>query len=136
MRALTIRQPWADAIAHGTKRVENRTWATGYRGRLLIHAGVAYDPMGRFIITDRDALASWPDTRRAVLAVATLADVHAAKGCCLPWGEQGPAVFHWVLTDVRTLADPVPATGRLGLWIPSADLVHQVHTATVQEPTP
>ena len=50
MKALTIRQPWADAIVHGTKRTENRTWKTTHRGPVLIHAGVAYDPMGRFII--------------------------------------------------------------------------------------
>lgn len=42
MRALTIRQPWAGRIAHGDKRVENRTWGTAYRGLLLVHAGAQY----------------------------------------------------------------------------------------------
>lgn len=117
MRALTIRQPWADAIAHPTKRTENRTWTTKYRGPLLIHAGAAYDPMGRFIITDWDALDSWPDTRSAIIARAELADVHpATNGCCAPWGE--PGVYHWQLTDITPLPDPVPCKGRLGLWTP------------------
>lgn len=39
MKAITICQPWAWAIIHGPKRIENRTWATHYRGPLAIHAG-------------------------------------------------------------------------------------------------
>lgn len=127
MKALTIRQPWADAIAHGTKRTENRTRkapAKHIGTRILIHAGLAYDPMGRFIITDRDALASWPDNRGAVIAVATLASAHfAADGtCCKEWGE--PKVFHWMLADVTALPDPVPVKGALGFWTPGEEIVN------------
>lgn len=38
-RMLSVRQPWAWAIVNGLKDVENRTWSTGYRGPLVIHAG-------------------------------------------------------------------------------------------------
>lgn len=38
MRVLSVRQPWAALIVLGIKNVENRTWTTSYRGRLLIHA--------------------------------------------------------------------------------------------------
>jgi len=38
MRAITIRQPWAWAIVHAGKRVENRSWGTDYCGPVLIHA--------------------------------------------------------------------------------------------------
>jgi hypothetical protein len=39
-KALSIRQPWAYAICHLSKRVENRAWKhpPSYRGPLLIHA--------------------------------------------------------------------------------------------------
>lgn len=45
MRILTVRQPWAYAIMHGGKRVENRVrnLAGGYRGPVAIHAGAVYD---------------------------------------------------------------------------------------------
>ena len=45
MRILTVRQPWAWAIIHGQKSVENRprNIAGGYRGPVAIHAGLAYD---------------------------------------------------------------------------------------------
>lgn len=39
MKALTIKQPYASLIVDGIKDIENRTWKTNYRGRILIHAG-------------------------------------------------------------------------------------------------
>lgn len=36
--ALSIRQPWAWAILHAGKDIENRTWATSFRGPVAIHA--------------------------------------------------------------------------------------------------
>jgi len=42
MKALSIRHPWVDLILAGTKTIEIRTWATRYRGPLLLHASSAY----------------------------------------------------------------------------------------------
>jgi hypothetical protein len=38
VKTLSVRQPYAMFICCGVKTVENRTWKTDYRGRLLIHA--------------------------------------------------------------------------------------------------
>ena len=38
MKALSMWQPWASAVAFGSKRIETRSWATKYRGPLAIHA--------------------------------------------------------------------------------------------------
>jgi hypothetical protein len=38
MKALSIRNPWAWAIIHAGKNIENRSWSTNYRGPFLIHA--------------------------------------------------------------------------------------------------
>jgi transposase InsO family protein len=38
LRALSIRQPWAHAILHLGKEVENRPMLRNYRGRILIQA--------------------------------------------------------------------------------------------------
>lgn len=45
MRAITVRQPWAWAIVHGGKDVENRSRniAGAYRGLVAIHAGLTID---------------------------------------------------------------------------------------------
>lgn len=43
MKAISVKQPWASLIARGSKTVEVRTWATKYRGPLLIVAGLQPD---------------------------------------------------------------------------------------------
>jgi hypothetical protein len=40
MKIITVRQPWAYLIVQGSKNIENRTWATSYRGPVLIHASL------------------------------------------------------------------------------------------------
>lgn len=46
MKAISIKQPWASLIAHGIKDIENRSWRTNYRGRVLIHAGASKKKVG------------------------------------------------------------------------------------------
>lgn len=52
MKALTIRQPWASLIAAGVKTIETRSWTTGYRGPLLIHAGKVREYFTRVAYVD------------------------------------------------------------------------------------
>jgi hypothetical protein len=136
MRALTVQQPWAWAIVHGGKVVENRTQAWGYRGPLAIHAGLA-----RFVqnnlasATHRAAHGSDVPTEikfGAIIGVADLVDVHVSwqdndGPCCDSLWAQfavGPTkpVVHLALESPRPLRSPIPAKGRLGLWTPDADL--------------
>ena len=42
LMALSIRQPYAQLVAGGTKTVEVRSWRTDYRGELLVCAGAAW----------------------------------------------------------------------------------------------
>ncbi|GAA1887657.1 hypothetical protein GCM10009837_06760 [Streptomyces durmitorensis] len=122
MKALTVKQPWADAIAHGAKRTENRTWTTRYRGPLLIHAAVSEDRHAILPAGQNTARADWPDYRAAIIATAELADIHFADGCCTPWGE--PDVYHWQLAGVYALPEPVLTKGRLQLWTPAPAIIH------------
>lgn len=41
MKAISIRQPWAWLIVNGYKDIENRSWPTRFRGRVLVHAAKA-----------------------------------------------------------------------------------------------
>jgi hypothetical protein len=43
LRALSIMQPWSWLIANGHKDIENRSWPTRFRGRIMIHAGKKFD---------------------------------------------------------------------------------------------
>jgi len=130
IRALTVKQPWAWAIASAGKTVENRGWETRYRGLLAIHAGKAIDREGlddpRILqaICDRAfQIGDAPSRQGAVIAVAELAGCHGpddCRGTCSPWAVSGR--YHWNLFDARPLPEPVPCRGALGLWRLPADV--------------
>lgn len=53
---ISVRQPWAWLIINAGKDIENRTWPTKVRGRVLIHAAKG--------ITKRDWQDAWGWVRR------------------------------------------------------------------------
>ena len=124
-KAITIHFPWAWAIVHGYKRVENRTWETSYRGPLLIHSGqspasderatqilrtlsVAVPPQSQFV-------------RGRILGVVDLVDILPLKEYLAKHGDsplnRGLAVgpYCWVLANPR-ICEPIPCSGNFQLW--------------------
>lgn len=97
MRCLSIRQPWASLIVAGHKDIENRSWATPYRGPLLIHASskadLDADTRG---IWARDEITALP--RGGIIGVVYLRDCVTASTS--PWFT-GP--IGWVITDPLAL---------------------------------
>lgn len=136
MRALTVRQPYAWAIAVGEKDVENRSRATHYRGLLAIHAAKAVyregidDPLVLKAIAGKEfAIGEAESSLGAVVAVALLAGCHhesteRPRNSCSSWGR--PGMYHWDLAGVRPLARPVPCRGKLGLWRLPGDVAQAV----------
>lgn len=140
MKCLTIQQPWAWAIIHGPKRVENRSWPTDFRGDLLIHAGKSRKWLENYTIHARyqtamvkgyvDPLADRPDDGRmvlgAILGVVRLADCVRLEdlGRVMPFAE-GP--WCWILEDVLAFREPVPFTGAQGLF----DVADEVVAAAI-----
>lgn len=122
LRALTLWQPWGSAVAHLGKDVENRGHHRGYRGLVLIHAGLRVDQTAL-----RRVPAGLELPKKAVVAVARIADMHTGcDGRCSPWAEPDPCVWHWQLADVHALTRPVPTPGAQGLWIPDDALRRRV----------
>lgn len=133
MRILTVRQPWAWAIIHGGKDVENRVRniAGGYRGPVAIHAAKindtdAWAAMGRTNLAaytrSLDAVESL--IGGAIIGVVDLIDSHPVDACitqqhdgdwlvCSEWAEREG--HHLVLVNPRALDEPIPYTGALGL---------------------
>jgi hypothetical protein len=61
VKALSLRQPWAHAVLHLGKGIENRRWNTSYRGPILIHASAGIAPRSDFdgsCLSIRDVLMS------------------------------------------------------------------------------
>lgn len=97
MRVLTVRQPWAWAIIHGGKDVENRVRniAGDYRGQVAIHVAQAIDTQAMTQPTEalKDAAAlharrhpdpldggPWFNNRGAIIGVIDLVGVHDSRG--------------------------------------------------------
>ncbi|HEY0889356.1 MAG TPA: hypothetical protein VGE38_07085 [Nocardioides sp.] len=149
---MTVQQPWAWAIVHGGKDVENRTQAWSYRGPLAIHAGSRISqrgvesPLIDAAFHRRPHEVPLSDIRGcealgAIIGVVDMVDAHWCYGdpedvgCCKPWGEVEYVehggrtrrdVVHLVLENPRPLAEPIPARGRLGLWTPEDALLAQI----------
>ncbi|MGQ7313397.1 hypothetical protein ACUOFU_16950 [Microbacterium arabinogalactanolyticum] len=141
MRILTVRQPWAHAIIHQGKDVENRVRnvAGDYRGPIAIHAGLkVFDPRGEesqriAAITGYRPLMMMPGQYGAIIGVVDLVGVHqvvpfggrmhcetvpaptdaAMSGACSSWADVD--AYHLVLANPRPLAEPIPYKGALGL---------------------
>lgn len=124
---LTLWQPWASAIVFGSKRIENRDWRVSNRliGEFIaIHAGKFNDTRWEteHFIWDKMACTFGKDqiVLGAVIGVAVLdgfVEQSDDPWFFGPWG--------WVLRDVVPI-DPVPCTGRQGLWTLPADVYGQV----------
>lgn len=125
MKALSIRQPWAWAILHAGKRIENRSWATSFCGPVLIHAarGCTREEHARFLEFYRSLAAREPGLphsaavpspeqleRGGIVGRATIVNCVAASTS--PWFS-GP--FGLVLEDVEPLPFR-PMRGALGFF--------------------
>lgn len=124
MKSLTICQPYATAIMLGLKTVENRTWPTRERGRILIHAGKSLAYL-------QDAYRSWGSALNhealphpweltlpygAILGTVDLIDcVDRAHGIGFDSTfATGPWCF--VLANPRPFVQPVPYRGAQGFF--------------------
>lgn len=115
MKALNLRQPWADMVAIGKKRIETRMWRTHYRGRLLIVAS-------KIRPDDVPHYRHWPKERLAfgaAVAIVELLDcvpmTIAHEG--LAWCPSEPGRWAWILGGIWPLDWALwPIKGQLGLY--------------------
>jgi hypothetical protein len=126
MKALTIRQPWAHAIMHLGKDVENRVWRTHYRGPLLIHAAAHHERYPREMLSEymsrppsTESLSDLPVG--CIIGVAEVVD--CVKNSKSKWADRG--AWHWLVRNVRSIRQ-VDCTGRLRLWTPSPIVIKKL----------
>lgn len=119
--ALSVRQPWAYALAAGWKDVENRDWrrpnpSLNFRGECCIHASCGmtrseYEDARDFVEGRGHELPAARDLiRGAIIGVMTVADI--VRQSDSPWFF-GPAGL--VVTGARMI-EPIPAAGALGFF--------------------
>lgn len=128
MKALSITRPWTELILRHGKTVENRTWATLYRGPLLVHAAKSWQGNAVAYAGEIGVEISW-DPADYPLGIVGLVDLvgicgtqidHPKLVCdCGPWAAAGH--YHWKLANPRPFGQPIACNGALHLWTPGAE---------------
>lgn len=122
-KVLTLHGPWAWAILHAGKDVENRTWGTRHRGPLLLHTS-ARPVRGEVLAQNRAYIARCSGltidqipTEFVTGAIVGLVDlVDCSVELRSPWAARSGALS-WQLARPRALREPVAdVRGQLNLW--------------------
>lgn len=122
VKALTVRQPYADAIMRQWKRYEIRTQRTKYRGEFVVHSAKVRIPtnVALEIIYAQAGVSLDSLAYGCGLGVARVVDCvpyselvlsDRERVLCPPWG-----LWAYALEVVEVWETPVPAKGQLGFW--------------------
>ena len=140
MKTITVKQPWAWLIIEGVKDIENRTWPTKFRGRVLIHAAAKpwtwqsllkyLTPAMKSVFDKGGASRTWLDclTKGKIIGSVEIVDcvinhpsVWAEKSQLSENADDGWLYFdhptyNWVLANPIKFPEPIPAKGKLSFW--------------------
>jgi len=116
MKTLSLKQPWAELILQGGKKIEIRKWNTKFRGKFLIHASKNPDKkaMEKFGFEELPC--------GFIVGSVELVDVkkypnkeefEKDKDKHLATEEFGS--YGFILKNIERI-NPIPAKGMLGFW--------------------
>lgn len=102
LKAISLKQPYANLVVRGQKTIETRKWSTHYRGDILI-------------CSSRSGVG---EPKEMALCLVRLIDIRPmtasdAAAACI---ELYPKAKAWIISDLRVLKHPIPVKGRLGLF--------------------
>lgn len=140
MKVITVKQPWASLMfidnGYKPKNIENRTWKTNVRGRILIHAGASV-LSGDNLFTDEQYDQIHGDIMYKMMKgkLPTSAIIGSVEivDCVVNhpsiWAEQTffpiddseghpphQIIYNWVLENPILFDTPIPAKGKLSFW--------------------
>ena len=107
MKALSVKQPFADKIIFEGKDIENRTRRTNFRGTVAIHASMKLHPYAKLSKRAKEEMVCGAIV--GVVDVVDCVDKHKSK-----WFQKG--FYGFVLKNPRPLKKPIPCKGMLGFW--------------------
>ena len=125
MKAITIKQPWASLIVSGLKDIENRTWKTNFRGRVLIHAGMkadnhwsasvpVCDKVDKFLREISKGGTDWSNYHFGAI-IGSVEIVDCVQNHPSLWAEKG--VWNWVLSNPIMFPESIAdVKGKLSFW--------------------
>lgn len=128
MKALSIKQPFAELIRNGSKTIETRKWKTSYRGDILICSSISkHDGYVKYkdFVMSKKLLDKLPNIAYGyAICVASLTDVRPmvitdeVEACCPIYD----GAYSWLLSNVRQIR-AFPIKGQLSLFNVNDDLI-------------
>ncbi|MBI2043661.1 ASCH domain-containing protein [Candidatus Pacearchaeota archaeon] len=116
MKALSLKQPWAELVLGGKKKIELRKWNTHFRGRFLIHASK---------IPDKNAMKIFGFEGLPTGKIMGMAELFEVKGYKddkefnkdkkLHLATGNFRGYGFILKNVKRIG-PIPAKGKLNFW--------------------
>lgn len=128
MKAITIKQPWASLIVEGIKDIENRTWPTKFRGRVLIHASVQpvkclpsnlLNPLQYAQVFTANKLSALNGPNGAIIGSVEIVDCvinHSSVWAIKTEDFHIKKCYNWVLANPIQFPEPIPVKGKLSFW--------------------
>jgi len=133
MKAITIRQPWAELILQGRKTIELRSWQTKIRERVVVHAGKEV----KRAACEAYSLDAGSLVRGALVGYVDIVDVvgldqgnwEELRPQHLALGDYPGGLVGWRLANPERLPEPIPMTGRRQFFNVPDDLSAVAHMA-------
>ena len=132
MKTITVKQPWAWLIIEGVKDIENRTWPTKFRGRVLIHAAAKpwtwqallkyLTPDMKLVFDEGGASHTWLDCLTKGEIIGSVEIIDCVINHQSIWAEKtnimrgDKPIYNWVLANPIKFTEPIPTKGKLSFW--------------------
>ena len=125
MKALSMTQPWAQAMFLDLKHYETRSWSTTYRGILLIHAAKGMPKYAIDFAQTERALGRGNTriARGAIIGKVELINIYRTEeiaprlsGLERLYGDYSYGRFAWEVTNPILFKEPIPYRGALRLF--------------------
>lgn len=102
MKAISLKQPWANMVASGEKTVETRKWSTKYRGDLLICSSQnpKIEPYGKALCIVE------------LYKIVPMKKEHEKNACIKVYD----GAYSWFLRNRRVLKKTFEVKGQLGIY--------------------
>lgn len=114
MKALSLKQPWANLILEGYKTIETRKWKTNYRGDLLICSSQTFDAWNSQLC-ELYVVPTGPCGMALCIVelydCKPMTDDDIKGACCVPY----PKANSFFLRNIRPI-EPFPVKGQLNIF--------------------
>ncbi len=122
VKAISLWQPWASAWVQGLKRNETRSWATSYRGWLVVHAAKRWTreqrdlletlPLADLLRMDDRDLPLGAIVGKVYLKGSWPTDRFFPNHIEGAWGDYSHGRYVWPASEHVEFTDPIPFRGR------------------------